>query len=191
VVSRPKVVFHDTGLAARLINMSAVGAGPNANADVAGRLLEGFVAGELHRQRTWSQQDARISHYRDHRGAEVDFILETDDGRIAAIEVKATSTVTARDTRWLTQLRDRLGDRFIAGVVLHTGPTTAPFGPRIVAAPSTSSGPPDHHEAGHGQPQTPSDVTSPTFRACSLPCQSSTWTSANVGRRTGHPASRE
>jgi predicted AAA+ superfamily ATPase len=135
VVSRPKVVFHDTGLAAQLINVSAAGAGPNANADVAGHLLEGFVAGELHRQLTWSEQDARISHYRDHRGAEVDFILETDDGRIAAIEVKATSTVTARDTRWLTQLRDRLGDRFIAGIVLHTGPTSAPFGPRIVAAP--------------------------------------------------------
>jgi len=135
VVSRPKVVLDDTGLAARLINVSPAGAGVTANAQVAGQLLEGFVGGEVRRQLTWSDQDARLFHYRDRHGAEVDLVLETDDGRVAAIEVKATSTVSARDTKWLGQLRDRLGDRFIAGVVLHAGPTTAPFGPNLTAAP--------------------------------------------------------
>jgi uncharacterized protein len=134
-VSRPKVALHDTGLAARLINVSASGAAVTANAQAAGHLLEGFVAGELRRQLTWSDQDARLFHYRDRQGAEVDLLLETDDGRVAGIEVKATSTVTARDTKWLAQLRDRLGDRFVAGVVLHTGTTSAPFGPRLTAAP--------------------------------------------------------
>jgi hypothetical protein len=47
VVSRPKVALLDTGLAARLVNVSAA-------------------------------------------GAEVDLVLETDDGRVAGIEVKAT-----------------------------------------------------------------------------------------------------
>ncbi|HEX2804838.1 MAG TPA: ATP-binding protein [Kineosporiaceae bacterium] len=134
-VSRPKVALHDTGLAARLINVSASGTAVTANAQAAGHLLEGFVAGELRRQLTWSDQDARLFHYRDRQGAEVDLLLETDDGRVAGIEVKATSTVTARDTKWLAQLRDRLGDRFVAGVVLHTGTTSAPFGPRLTAAP--------------------------------------------------------
>jgi predicted AAA+ superfamily ATPase len=135
VVSRPKLALHDTGLAARLINASATGAGVTANAEVAGHLLEGFVASELRRQLTWSDSEARLFHYRDRHGAEVDLVLETDDGRVAAIEVKASSTVTARDTKWLTQLRDRLGKRFVAGVVLHTGTTTAPFGPQVTAAP--------------------------------------------------------
>jgi predicted AAA+ superfamily ATPase len=135
VVSRPKTALLDTGLAARLINVTAVGASTAANPQVAGQLLEGFVAGELRRQLTWSSQDARLFHYRDHDGAEVDLVLETADGRVGGIEVKATATVGARDVRWLTKLRDRLGPRFVAGVVLHTGPTAVPFGPRIAALP--------------------------------------------------------
>jgi len=135
VVSRPKATLLDTGLAARLVNVSAAGASVTANPDLAGRLLEGFVAGEIRRQLGWSEQTARLSHYRDHAGAEVDLVLETDDGRIAGVEVKATSSVTGRDATWLTQLRDRLGSRFTGGVVLHMGPTSAPFGDRIAALP--------------------------------------------------------
>lgn len=62
-------------------------------------------------------------------------VIETKDGRIIGIEVKAASIVSARDVRWPAQMRDRLGDRFVAGFVLHTGPTTAPFGDRLVALP--------------------------------------------------------
>ncbi|MBL8929165.1 MAG: ATP-binding protein [Kineosporiaceae bacterium] len=135
VVSRPKVALLDTGLAARLVNVTPSGAASAANPEVAGQLLEGFVAGELRRQLSWATEDARLHHYRDHGGAEVDLVLETGDGRVAGIEVKAASSVSARDIRWLTQLRDRLGARFVAGVVLHTGATAAPFGERITAVP--------------------------------------------------------
>jgi predicted AAA+ superfamily ATPase len=135
VVARPKAMLLDTGLAARLVNASAAGASTQGHPELGGHLLEGFVAGELRRQLGWAEQTARLSHYRDHGGAEVDLILETDDGRVAGIEVKATSTVSGRDAKWLTQLRERLGNRFAGGVILHTGPTSAPFGDRIVAAP--------------------------------------------------------
>ena len=135
VVSRPKAMLLDTGLAARLVHASPAGASAMSHPELGGQLLEGFVAGELRRQLGWTEQHARLSHYRDHAGAEVDLILETDDGRIAGIEVKATSSVSGRDAKWLNQLRDRLGSRFAGGVVLHTGPTSAPFGDRIVAAP--------------------------------------------------------
>lgn len=135
IVSRPKVVLHDSGLAARLVNASPAGAATGVNPELAGQLLEGFVAGELRRQLGWASENPRLTHFRDHDGAEVDFILETDDGRVAGIEVKAASTVTARDTRWLQGMRDRLGNRFTAGVILHTGPTSAPFGDRITATP--------------------------------------------------------
>jgi uncharacterized protein len=43
--------------------------------------------------------------------------------------------VSGRDAKWLNEPRDRLGNRFAGGVILHTGPTSAPFGDRIVAAP--------------------------------------------------------
>lgn len=89
--------------------------------EVAGHLLEGFVAGELRRQQGWSEELVRISHYRDHAGDEVDLILETEDGRVAGIEVKASSSIRRHDGKWLAKLRDRLGIRFTAGLVLHIG----------------------------------------------------------------------
>ena len=138
VVSRPKVALLDSGVAADLVNGSAAGAGAGANPKIAGQLLEGFVAGELKRQLSWSDTDGRLFHYRDRDGAEADLVIETKDGRVIGIEVKAASTITGRDARWLAQMRDRLGDPFVAGFVLHTGPTTAPFGDRIVALPMSA-----------------------------------------------------
>jgi predicted AAA+ superfamily ATPase len=134
-VSKPKIALLDSGVAADLVNVSAAGAGTGANPQIAGQLLEGFVAAELKRQLSWSEVDARLFHYRDRDGAEVDLVIETKDGRIIGIEVKAASTVSGRDVRWLAQMRDRLGDRFVAGFVLHTGATAAPFGDRITALP--------------------------------------------------------
>jgi len=57
---------------------------------------------------------------------------------VIGIEVKAASSVSGRDVRWLAQMRDRLGERFVAGIVLHTGPTAAPFGERIHALPMST-----------------------------------------------------
>jgi len=134
-VSRPKTSLLDTGLAARLINISAAGAGPEAYGEVAGHLLEGFVAGEIRKQRAWADEPVRVSHFRDRSAGEVDLILETPDGRVAGLEVKSNSRVKSSDNKWLSQMRDKLGKRFVGGLVLHTGMTSAPFGERITAVP--------------------------------------------------------
>lgn len=134
-VSRPKVSLLDTGLAARLLNVSAAGASPGAYAEVAGHLLEGFVAGELRRQAAWADEEFHLSHFRDRAAGEVDFILETPDGRVAGIEVKSNSRIGRNDAKWLGRLRDNLGKRFVTGLVLHTGGTGGPFGDRIAAVP--------------------------------------------------------
>jgi hypothetical protein len=49
VVDRPKVFLLDSGLAARLINVSPTRAEPNANPDAAGAIIEAFVISELRR----------------------------------------------------------------------------------------------------------------------------------------------
>jgi uncharacterized protein len=51
------------------------------------------------------------------------------------IDVKAATTVGPDDFRGLRRLADRLGDDFIAGIVLHTGTSTLPFGDRLRAMP--------------------------------------------------------
>lgn len=134
-VKQPKVFVVDTGLAAALLGVTPDALGPTRPNSPAGGLLEGFVAGELLRQAGWSEQRTRLGHYRDSRGAEVDIVLETPDGRVVGIEVKAAATVQSKDLAGLGMLRDRLGDRFVAGVVLYTGGRSQAVGERITAVP--------------------------------------------------------
>jgi hypothetical protein len=54
---------------------------------------------------------------------------------VVGIEVKAATTIDSDDFRGLRRLADRLGDDFIAGVVLYTGTSTLPFGEKLRAMP--------------------------------------------------------
>jgi len=62
-------------------------------------------------------------------------VLETPDGRVAGVEVKAGATVRAEDFRGLRRLRAAAGEAFVAGVVLHTGQHPLPFGDGLWAVP--------------------------------------------------------
>jgi uncharacterized protein len=65
----------------------------------------------------------------------VDVIVERPSGEIAGIEVKASASVSPRDFAGLVHLRERLGARLQAGIVLYTGEQTVPFGPNLWAVP--------------------------------------------------------
>jgi predicted AAA+ superfamily ATPase len=81
----------------------------------------------------------RLYHLRDQDGRrEVDIIVEYGGGRVLGLEVKATSAPKSDDARHLSWLRDELGDRFLGGIVLHTGARPFPLGDRILAAPISS-----------------------------------------------------
>jgi hypothetical protein len=86
-----------------------------------GSLLETFAVGELRKQVCWLDEQVSSGYWRTHDGDEVDFVVEFDDGRVLAFEVKANERVSGRDLKGLRKLRDALGDRLIAGVALSTG----------------------------------------------------------------------
>ena len=69
---------------------------------------------------------------------EVDLLVERAGGDVVAFEIKAGATPDPSDAAHLEWLRDRLGDSFRAGVVLHTGKATEQWGDRIAAAPIAS-----------------------------------------------------
>ena len=137
VVRRPKIHMTDTGVAAALLGKDA-GALRRPTDPATGPLLETFVANELATQLTWSRHPARLHHYRESNGIEVDLVVEADDGRVVAVEVKATTAPRPMDLRGLEAFRDRvdrIGDDFVCGFLLHTGTRRFSVGDRIVALP--------------------------------------------------------
>ena len=135
-IGRAKVSVLDSGLAAWLCDASpaALTTIPHGMQQL-GALTEGFVAGELHAQQQWSRSRYRIHHYRDRNQKEVDFVLEVDDSRLIAIEVKASRTVTGSHLAGLRFLKDKLGPRLTRGVVLAPIDRPASFGDDLWALP--------------------------------------------------------
>ena len=138
VAHRPKIVVVDSGLAAHLIRTDAAAlSDPTAPA---GPLVETFVVNELCKQLGWADGIADLYHFRDRGGTEVDIVIESHDGRVAGVEVKASAVARQEDFRGLRLLEDRLGDRFAGGVVLYTGPQAAAFGAKLAAVPVAALG---------------------------------------------------
>jgi predicted AAA+ superfamily ATPase len=134
VKRHPKIFLTDPGLAAWLLGKT-----PDSLEDpsdpATGQLVETFVFGELRRQLTWAQTEVTLFHWQDRSGAEVDIVLEAADGRVAAIEVKTGHTAKPEWFRWLGQMRDAIGDKFMTGIALYAGSDVLPFGDRLIAAP--------------------------------------------------------
>lgn len=65
-------------------------------------------------------------------------MVELDDGRVIAIEVKASSTYRAEHFTGLRFLRDRLGDRFVAGIVFGTSDSGYLYADRLYGLPAAA-----------------------------------------------------
>jgi predicted AAA+ superfamily ATPase len=131
-VKAAKIYISDPGLLAGLIGADARRI--REDDGLAGSLFETFVATELERQASWSPQGLSFWHYRE-EDREVDVIVERPSGEVVGIEVKASATVRARDFRGLAHMRERIGSRLAAGVVLYAGERTLPFGEGLWAVP--------------------------------------------------------
>jgi len=135
VIRSAKLHIADTGMLCSLIGVDAarlVEAG-----GVAGSVFETFAVNEIVRLASVSELGPLLNlhHYRDQRGNEVDLVIEHAGGDVVGVEVKASATPRLADAAGLAFLRDRLGERFRQGIVLHLGPETLPLGDRISAVP--------------------------------------------------------
>jgi predicted AAA+ superfamily ATPase len=132
-IGTPKQAFVDTGNASHQLGQDANRL--NELNGALGPMMENFVLMELARQLTWSEQRGRLYHYRTKDQLEVDAVIETPDGRIVGVEVKAGATVRTEDLAGLRNLAGHAGDKFVAGFVLYAGQQTLPFGERLRAIP--------------------------------------------------------
>lgn len=101
-----------------------------------GRVVETFVVAQLRAELTVAEARPRLYHLRQEQGRrEIDLIAELGAERIIGIEIKADSAPGPSAAMHLAWLRDELGERFMAGAVLHTGTRIYELGERITAAP--------------------------------------------------------
>ena len=85
----PKLYFHDTGLASSLLGISTA-----EQLDTHyqfGALFENFIISELLKRRFHGGKRSNLYFWRDHKGSEIDVIIEHVDTLIP-IEIKASRT---------------------------------------------------------------------------------------------------
>ena len=134
ITKTPKLLLSDSALLTHLLRTDRRRLADDDS--LLGAVLECFIGMELAKQLSAASTRASLLHMRTSTGTEVDFILEGADGRLAGIDVKASTTVRGEDFKHLTTVRDQIGEeRFVRGVVLYTGSERLPFGERLEAWP--------------------------------------------------------
>jgi hypothetical protein len=137
LVRAPKRYLVDAALIPAALRLTAQGV--LNDGDVLGRLLDTFVVAQLRPETIVAESEPRLYHLRTEAGRhEVDVLAELGGQRVIGIEIKATAAPTAGDAKHLRWLREELGDRFVTGVVLHTGPRLYELSDGIIAAPISS-----------------------------------------------------
>lgn len=133
LVKAPKMLLADSGLLCCLLRVDRERLAGDPT--TLGLVLETYVGMELVKQTELATTGTSVMHYRTSKGVEVDFLVESSDGRIAGVEVKGSASVEANDFRRFERLEGILGERFARGVVLYTGDRAIPFGERLAAWP--------------------------------------------------------
>ncbi len=138
----------DPALAARLLGASASALldnqelGPPIPRDgtLLGALFESLVTLCV---RVYAQDaEASVGHLRTFSGErEVDLIVQRQDGRVVAIEVKLTRTVRDRDLTHLKWLREKIGGELLDAIVVTTGEVAYRRSDGIGVVPAALLGP--------------------------------------------------
>ena len=134
---RPKLFTPDSGLMASLLRYPH---DPEAlSGDQAGKLMETFIYSEIAAQVDAGDDRFSLYHYRDNEQREMDMLIESDEGDLIGIEIKAGLTVRSEDfqhMRWFN--KHVAGKRSFTGILLYAGPDVLSFGDNLLALPTTA-----------------------------------------------------
>jgi predicted AAA+ superfamily ATPase len=137
VSAKPKLYISDSGLAARLMGLTAEKLMAREAAAITeyGHLLETFTVSEILKELSWQDDTFLTGHWHTHEGREVDFVIETMDGSLYGFEIKAAGRAGAESFAGLAALRKFAGSAFKGGFVLYAGPLAFRFDDSLYALP--------------------------------------------------------
>lgn len=135
-IKNAKHHFADTGIASALRNLTPRSFDIDADPTALGGLLESFVFSELFRSAPYQKNGFRFYHWRDQRGREIDILAESANN-MAAIEVKASSSVSRQDFRHLEWFASEGPGktRTVTSIIFYFGEQKLTFGERLCALP--------------------------------------------------------
>lgn len=135
VAKKPKLIMNDSGLMSSLLRWRFDNV--QLDGDKLGKLVETHVGNELQKHIDAHGDSYHLYYYRDREKREIDFIIERDDGAIAAIEVKASTVVSQSDFKHIKWFMDHRANSElpVLGVVLYAGQHILSFGASLWAMP--------------------------------------------------------
>lgn len=136
LVKTPKVYFTDTGTLCNLVGLKDpehAAFGP-----MGGAILETAVISEITRTLSHQGRNPPIYFWRTAVGTEVDFIVETINGRVVPIEVKLSATPRSTMASSIKMFQKDLSALANSGYVVHPGERRLPLGTNVSALPLAS-----------------------------------------------------
>ncbi|MGL5860325.1 MAG: ATP-binding protein [Phycicoccus sp.] len=126
LTAHPRMFAADVGLAA----WAARAWSGQVSAAVRGALTETLVAHDIVAQANASAERILVRHWRDTAAKrEIDLLLVHPDGRLVALEVKASTSVGPGDTAGLRTFMRAEPERCVRGVVVYEGDTVVDLSP--------------------------------------------------------------
>ena len=134
VGKQDKLFMADTGMMTALLGWKPSDFA--SDPDKVGKAFETFAYNELAAQIDAADDIYHLYQYRDRVKREIDFIIESGDKSILAIEVKSGVTVKNSDFKHIEFFRDNLAKKkTVIGIILYAGDEILPFGKNLWAIP--------------------------------------------------------
>ena len=101
-----------------------------------GHIFENFIAAEIMKAAN-SLGSFSVSHFNpvQNQGKEVDFVIESSNGKTIGIEVKLDGTINEKDCTNMFVMQETIGNKFFKGFIIYTGTELLPVGKNIWAVP--------------------------------------------------------
>ncbi|MDR2717028.1 MAG: ATP-binding protein [Treponema sp.] len=134
-VKQKKLYFTDTSLLCHIMQRDMDDVYKNDKTTM-GHIFENFIATEIMKAAK-SLDSYSVSHFNpvQNQGKEVDFVIESPNGKTVGVEVKLDSTINEKDWANMNTLQETIGNRFMKGIIIYTGSDLVQVSRKIWAVP--------------------------------------------------------